>query len=150
MMRKLLFMGIAAACAAGMAQAADAPAGFDMIAARQAGQDLVGGTFTGLLQAAKQKAPDVKPFASAAHALTKWEPVFMTMFPPGTEHGHNTKALPAIWTDRAGFQQAAQNLTQAAAKLEQVAHAGDQAGFAQQVHALGDACTACHKKFRAR
>lgn len=149
-MRKFLLVGIAVACATGMARAADAPAGFDMIVARQAGQDLVGGTFTGLLQAAKQKVSDVKPFASAARALTKWEPVFMTMFPPGTEHGHKTRALPAIWTDRAGFEQAAQNLTQAAAKLEQVAHAGDQAGFAQQVQAVGEACTACHKKFRAR
>ncbi len=78
MVRKYLLVGVAVACAAGMARAADAPTGLDIIAIRQAGQDLVGGTFTGLLQAAKQKVPDVKPYAPAAHALTKWEP-------PGTD-----------------------------------------------------------------
>ena len=148
--RKFLLVGVAAACVAGMAHAADAPTGLNVIAARQAGQDLVGGTFTGLLQAAKQKVPDVKPYASAAHALTKWEPQFMTMFPPGSDHGDNTKALPAIWTDRAGFEKAAQNLETQAAKLEQIAASGDQAAFATQVQVLGEACGTCHKQFRAK
>ncbi len=70
--------------------------------------------------------------------------------PPGSEHGDNTKALPAIWTDRATFNTDAQNLANAAAKLEQVAHAGDQAAFAQQVQVVGEACVTCHKQFRAR
>ncbi|MEO8714342.1 MAG: cytochrome c, partial [Acetobacteraceae bacterium] len=100
MLRKFLLVGVTVACAAGIARAADAPAAIDIIAVRQAGQDLVLGNFIGMLQAAKNKVPDVKPFANSAHALTKWEPQFMTMFPPGSDHGHNTRALPAIWTDR--------------------------------------------------
>lgn len=150
MIRKVLLLGAALACAAGMARAADAPADIDIIAIRQAGQDLVQGNFTGLSQAAKNKVPDVKPFAFAARALTKWEPQFMTMFPPGSDHGHNTRALPAIWTDRAGFENAAHNLIQAAAKLEEIAKSGDQAAFAAQVDVLGEACNTCHKQFRAR
>ena len=74
----------------------------------------------------------------------------MTMFPPGSDHGDNTKALPAIWTDRAGFEKAAQNLETQAAKLEQIAASGDQAAFATQVQVLGEACGTCHKQFRAK
>lgn len=150
MIGKLLLVGVTVAGVAGIARAADAPTGLDVIAVRQAGQDLVGGTFTGLLQAAKQKVPDVKPYATAAHALTKWEPQFLQMFPPGSDHGGNTKALPAIWTDRAGFEKDARNLEQQAAKLEKIASSGDQAAFATQVQVLGEACGTCHKQFKGK
>ncbi len=149
MMRKLLLVGTVALSTAGVASAADAPTAIDIIAARQAGQALMQGSFTGMDQAAKNKTPNVKPFGFAAHALILWEPVFQTMFPAGTEHGEKTRALPAIWSDRAGFQKAGQNLMNAAAKVEAAAKAGDQAAFAQDVHALGEACVACHKEFRA-
>lgn len=150
MVRKLVFAGVAASCLIGLAHAADEPSGLDIIAARQAGQDLVAGTFIGLLQAAKQKVADVKPYANAALAITKWEPQFRTMFPSGTEHGHKTRALPAIWSNRAGFDKASEKLADEAAKLSQIAKSGDQAAFAAQVQVLGDACDACHKEFRAR
>ncbi|MBV9118365.1 MAG: cytochrome c [Acetobacteraceae bacterium] len=150
MTRTLLVLGMAAACVAGVARAAAPPADLDIIATRQAGQALVGGTFVGLLQAAKNKLPDVKPFAPAAKALTLWEGEFMKMFPPGSEQGHNTKALPAIWSDRATFQKDAQNLVEQAAKLQKIAESGDQAAFAEQVQALGEACKTCHKQFKAR
>ncbi len=150
MASKLLVLTVAVACAAGVARAAAPPADLDVIATRQAGQALVGGTFIGLLQAAKNKVPDVKPFAPAARALTEWEGQFLKMFPPGSEQGHNTKALPAVWTERATFEKDAQNLVQQAAKLQQIAQSGDQAAFAQQVQALGGACKTCHDQFRAR
>jgi cytochrome c556 len=150
MASKLLVLGTVAACVAGAARAAAPPADLDIIATRQAGQALVGGTFIGLMQAAKNKVPDVKPFAPAARALTVWEDEFMKMFPPGSEQGHNTKALPAIWTDRATFQKDAQNLVQQAAKLQKIAESGDQAAFGDQVKALGEACQTCHKQFKAR
>jgi cytochrome c556 len=147
--RKLALLGFALGLA-GTAWGADAPNGLDVIALRQAGQDLVGGDFIGLLQAAKNKVPDVKPFAPAALALAKWEKQFVQMFPPGSDHGDKTRALPAIWTNRAGFEKNAANLTAAAEKLAGIAKAGDQAGFGPQVKTLGEACNACHKEFRAK
>ena len=150
MTSKLLVLAFAVVCAAGPARAAQAPPDLDIIAARQAGQALVGGTFIGLSQAAKNNIQDVKPFAPAAKALTVWEDQFMKMFPPGSEQGHNTKALPAIWTDRATFQKDAQNIVQQAAKLQKIAESGDQAAFGDQVKALGEACQTCHKQFKAR
>lgn len=148
--RKLVLTAVAASCLAGLARAADAPASPDIIATRQAGQALVGGTFIGLLQAVKQNATDVKPFANAALAIAKWEPQFRTMFPPGTEHGENTRALPAIWSDRDGFNKASEKLAEEATKLSTIAKSGDREAFAAQVKVLGDACSACHKQFRAR
>ena len=149
-LRKLVLAGVVASCLVGFAHAADESPALDIIATRQAGQALVGGTFIGLLQAVKQKVPDVKPYANAAAAIAKWEPRFRTMFPPGTEHGHNTRALPAIWSNKAGFDKDSENLQAAADKLAEVAKSGDQAAFAAQVQVLGDACSACHKEFRAR
>lgn len=150
MIRKLVLAGVVGSCLAGFAHAADAPSGLDIIATRQAGQALVGGTFIGLLQAVKQNAKDVKPFANAALAIAKWEPQFRTMFPPGTEHGENTRALPAIWSNREGFDKASQKLADEATKLAKIAQSGDREAFAAQVKVLGDACSACHKQFRAR
>jgi cytochrome c556 len=125
-------------------------ASIDVIATRQAGQDLVAGSFTGMLQAVKNKVPDVKPFAQPARAIAKWEPQFRTLFPPGSDHGDNTRALPAIWTNRAGFNKASADLETAATKLSEVARSGNQEGFATQLQVVAEACDACHKQFRAR
>jgi cytochrome c556 len=129
---------------------AQTPADLNIIAVRKSGQDLVMGDFTGMVQAAKNKLPDVKPFAESAKALATWEAEFVKMFPAGTEHGDNTHALPAIWSNRAGFEQAAQKLSAAAIKLAGIAKAGDSAAFASQVRVVGEACKACHKQFKAR
>ncbi|MDQ2804173.1 MAG: cytochrome c [Pseudomonadota bacterium] len=149
MTRTLVLLAVIAVSGIGAATAAEAPDANDVIAVRKAGQDLVLGDFTGMLQAAKNKVPDVKPFAKPAFAIAGWERVFLTMFPPGSDHGENTKALPAIWSNRAGFEKAGQKLASEAGKLGDFAKSGDQAGFASQVHVVGDACTACHKQFRA-
>jgi cytochrome c556 len=75
---------------------------------------------------------------------------FPTTFPPGSDHGNNTKALPAVWSDRADFDKAAANFITAATKLSQLAKAGDTDGFGDQIGAVGDACKSCHNKFRAK
>jgi cytochrome c556 len=147
----MVVFGLAAlTLGSGMPQPVRAADTLDVIAVRQAGQDLVFGDFTGMLQAVKQKLQNVKPFEKPALALANWEKQFVQMFPPGSDKGHDTKALPAIWTDRATFEKDAQDLSQAALKLAQFAKAGDKAGFDAQVKVVGDACTACHKRFKAK
>ncbi len=128
------------------AQVPSAP--FNIIETRQAGQDLLAGNFSGIIQGVRHKA-DVKAFANSAAAMARWMKQFPTTFPPGSDKG-STKALPTVWTDQAGFNQAAANLVQAADKLSQLAKAGDTAGFEAQVKTVGDACGACHDKFRAK
>lgn len=134
------------AWAAAWAQVPSAP--FNILETRQAGQDLLSGTFAGIIQGVKHNA-DVKAFANPAAAMARWMKQFPTTFPPGSDKGP-TKALPTVWTDEAGFHQAAANFVEAAEKLSQLAKAGDTAGFTSQVTAVGDACKACHDKFRAK
>ena len=55
---------------------------------------------------------DVKTLEIPAKAMARWIKQFPTLFPAGSEQGHDTKALPAIWSDTAGFQKAAGNLAE--------------------------------------
>ncbi len=144
---RIALVAITALTALGVAQAQEATE-FNFIQTRQAGQDLLAGTFAGIVQGVKQKAP-VKPFADPAAAMARWMKQYPTTFPPGSDKGP-TKALPAVWTDRAGFDKAAANLVQATEKLSALAKASDTEGFDAQVKVVADACKACHDKFRAK
>ena len=121
----------------------------DIIAARQAGFDLQAGVATEM-KAVVDSGGDVKPLTDGAKGLSHWGRIIPTMFPAGTENGHNTKAKPEIWSNTAGFQKAAENYTQAADKLAVLAEAGDKAGFAAQFKETAAACGACHRQFKSR
>jgi len=122
---------------------------YNPIETRQAGQDLLSGNFAGIRAVVAAKG-DVKKLEDPAKAMARWIRQFPTQFPPGSDKGHNTKALPAIWSDPAGFQKKADNFVAAADKLTALAKAGDAEGVTAQVKVVGDACLACHHDFRAR
>jgi cytochrome c556 len=145
MTRKMAVLAVLAVATAGFAQAQ----AIDPIETRQAGQDLLAGTFAGVRAVVAAKG-DVKTLEVPAKSMARWITQFPTQFPKGTEQGHNTKALPAIWSDSAGFQKAAVNLANASTKLAELAKAGDADAVAAQVKVVGDACGACHKDYRAR
>jgi cytochrome c556 len=121
----------------------------DIIHDRQANQKRVGDIMRALHQALEQKVavntlvPLTDELAARAHRL-------QTLFPEGTETGGNTKARPEIWSDRAGFIQAATAYEQAADKLDIMAKAADNAGFAGQFMAVGGTCGAFHRGYRNR
>jgi cytochrome c556 len=71
-----------------------------------------------------------------------------SLFPKGSTAG-KTKAKPEIWEKPDEFSKAAKNLSKAAVELADTAKAGDDAAVTAKVKALGDACGACHKAFRA-
>jgi cytochrome c556 len=145
MKTKLALLTAVLLAGAGVAQAE----GPDLIDVRQAGQDLVLGTFTGINLVVAAKG-DIKKLDAPAKALQRWALVFPTLFPAGTEHGHDTKALPAVWSDRAGFQKAAVTFSDAAGKLAEIAKTGNAEAFAAQVKVVGQACGACHHDYRAK
>jgi cytochrome c556 len=122
----------------------------DIIVTRQAGFDLQQGAFDAIRAALAAKAPDIKPYASAAGGIESWAKQIPLAFPKGSETGHDTKAKPEIWSDSAGFAKDANDLATAAAKLEELAKAGDSAGVADQVKLVGAACGACHRTYRVR
>jgi cytochrome c556 len=69
------------------------------------------------------------------------------LFPAGSDGG-TTKALPTVWSDRAGFEKAAATLATEAGKLADIAKAGDQPGFATQWVVVRKTCGACHDTYR--
>jgi cytochrome c556 len=125
---------------------ADGP---DLIAVRQAGFSMQGGNFA-FIRAVVAAKGDVKPLEVPATAIAKWAAVIPTLFPKGTETGDDTKALPTIWSDPAGFQKVAVSLGQAATKLATDAKAGDADLVAADTKALGEQCGTCHKTYRAK
>jgi len=72
----------------------------------------------------------------------------VSFFPKGSETG-KTKAKPEIWEKPEELGKAAKNLGKAASELAAAAKSGDDAAVTTKVKALGDACGACHKQFRA-
>ena len=151
-MRAMMMGGVAFAIGlVGMAQAADQVSikPDDVIAARQAGFDLQGGVVAAM-KATVDGGGSVKPLPDGAKALSSWGHVMQTLFPEGTETGHNTKVKKEIWSDRAGFEKAAANFYAAADKLATLAQADDKAGFAAQFKEVGGTCGACHRAYRER
>jgi cytochrome c556 len=145
MKRKLVLLAVLGMAAAGTASAQ----WVGVIETRQAGQGLLAGTFNGIKAVVATKG-DVKTLEAPSKYMARWIKQFPTLFPAGTEQGNNTKALPAVWSDTAGFQKAADDLAAASTKLAELAKAGDADGMTAQIKVVGDACAACHKTYRAR
>lgn len=125
---------------------ADGP---DVIAIRQSGYDLVNAAMAAM-KTGIASGQDVKNLADTAEAVEDWSKLIPSLFPPGSDHGGETKAKPEIWTDRAGFEKAALNFTTEAGKLTALAKAGDSAGFAAQFQTTGKSCSACHRSYRMK
>ena len=120
-----------------------------IIAGRQAAYDLMAGNGAAI-KAAVDGGLAVKPYVAGAKGIVAWAHAIPGMFPAGTDKGHNTKALPAIWSDRAGFEKDAAALGTAADKLVVAANADDKAAFAAAFKETSEACGACHHDYRAR
>jgi cytochrome c556 len=120
-----------------------------LIAGRQAGMDLQSAVLGDIKRAVEAKA-DVKVFKPNADAIVAFGKAIPGFYMVGTETGHDTKALPAIWSDRAGFEKLAANLVAAGEKMSLAAAAEDKAAFAEAFSAAGQTCGACHRGFRAR
>ena len=145
MANKLAVLVVLAIAAAGIARAQEV----NPIETRQAGQDLFSGTYAGIRGVVAAKG-DVKTLENPAKAMARWMKQFPSQFPKGSEAGHNTKALPAVWSDNEGFRKTASEMADAATKLAELAKAGDADAVAAQVKAMGEVCNTCHRTYRAR
>ena len=92
---------------------------------------------------------DAKTAVAHAAKLKELESAFVKMFPAGSDKS-DTKALPAVWTDMAGFQKASANASAAYDKLAAAAGSGDLAALGAAFGDTGKACGACHNTFRAK
>jgi cytochrome c556 len=137
--------------AAGAAPAGPTPAE-RAIEYRQAVYKIVAGNFQPLAQAAQGKA-DFKPDAAAKNAqrLAQIATFVADAYPDISKEG-KTRALPAIWSNRAEFDTIIKDFVAHAKNLSDVtensASAGDE--FKAAVAAVGNDCKSCHDKFRSK
>jgi cytochrome c556 len=140
---------LAIGASAGRAQGTVTIPADDLIAARQAGMDLQY-ALMGSIKRATEGSFDAKLFKDAADGIVAWGKAIPGLFPVGTERGRNTRALPPIWSDRIGFEKAAAGLEAAAQGMAKATASKNQADLTSAYQATGQACSACHKTYRAR
>lgn len=149
-MRKTLVVAIAGALAAGamVGGATVALAQANVIKERQENRKQAGAAMRAIKGIIDAKGPTAGAVEHAAKLKTL-EVAFVKLFPAGSDKGE-TKALPVVWTDWAGFQAANKNAEAAIDKLATAAGSGNQEALAAAFADTGKACGACHDKFRAK
>jgi len=103
----------------------------------------------GLVAKGKVKIPQADMVAHAK-GLQAMGPAIHGWFPKGTgaESGVETEALPAIWSDAAGFEKAVKDYEAATTELVAKAEAGDADAFVAAFKGVGKTCGGCHDTFR--
>src|SRR5687768_2211531 len=126
-MRKTLVVALIGAMAAGAMVGGTtlALAQGDAIAQRKENRKQAGATMRAIKGVIDAKGPTAGAVVHAAK-LKELGMAFEKMFPPGSDKGE-TKALPAIWTDMAGFQAASKASEMSFDKLSVAAGSGDMA-----------------------
>lgn len=121
----------------------EALVGADAIAKRQELMKAIGGT----LKSAGGLTGDAR--VEAAQSVVDDFAAFGELFPEDSQTG-NTKALPAIWTDKDGFMTVYTAAITASANLLTVAQSGDDAAWGTAIKQVGGTCGGCHTLYRAK
>jgi len=149
-MRKTLVVALIGAMAAGamVGGATYALAQGDAIAQRKENRKQAGAAMRAIKGVIDAKGATSGAVVHAAK-VKELELAFVKLFPPGSDKGE-TKALPVIWTDWAGFQAASKMVETNADKMAMAAGSGDMAALTAAFGDTGKSCGACHDKFRAK
>lgn len=149
-MRKTLVVALIGALAAGamVGGATIAMAQADVIAERKENRKQAAAAMRAIKGIIDAKGATSGAVEQAAKLKTL-EASFVKLFPAGSDKGE-TKALPAIWTDMAGFQAANKAADVAYDKLAVAAGSGNLEALTAAFGETGKACGACHDKFRAK
>lgn len=149
-MRKTLVVALIGALAAGsmVGSATIAMAQGDVIAQRKDNRKQAAAAMRAVKAIVDAKGPTAGAVEQAAKLKTL-EAAFVKMFPAGSDKGE-TRALPAVWTDWAGFQAASKASDAAYDKLAVAAGSGNAEALATAFADVGKTCGACHQKFQAK
>lgn len=120
----------------------------DVIAERRAGLKRMGEAMTAMKVVADARAPGTQ-FAAQIDDMIGFYQRLPTLFPAGSGAG-DTKALPTVWSENAGFRTAAAEVVTRLQALRTAAASGDGGAFQDAWRAVGPACGACHRTYRAR
>jgi cytochrome c556 len=121
-------------------------AGFAASSERESTMKTIGRAARPLFEMSKSGKFDQAVAAQNGNAIATALDHFKDLFPAGSEK-EDDKALPTIWSDRAGFEQHRMDAKNAALA---VAAATDAASFQTAFKSLGASCGACHDKYRAK
>ncbi|RAK62318.1 c-type cytochrome [Phenylobacterium kunshanense] len=149
-------LGIGAAVAAGGAIAhddvmpANASAATKAAYARHENFKKLGGAFKAINDELRKPQPAKAVLTSNANTIATLAKGLPTWFPRGSgvQARPMSEAKAEIWTDAAGFTAASSNFQTQAAKLSQLAAAGDVDAVKAQTRQTFMACKSCHEKYR--
>jgi len=148
--RILIAGGLLATAFAVSAKPAAAPAGpapKDLVQARQAGMVMAASTLN-LLKGASANGTPLKNLAFPAGGLAKWAASSPALFAESTRQVPS-RALPAIWTNKADFAAKAKAFADAARALADAARAEDKAAFDAALASTAASCKGCHDSYQA-
>jgi len=130
-----------------VAVAGTAVAQGDAIAERRAGLKRMGEHMQAM-KAVVDSRGDVRPLAATVDDMAGWFGSMPGRFPPGSDRGE-TRALPAVWTERANFETVNNNMLNQLQALRTAAASGDTGAFAAAYGQTGQTCGTCHRPYRA-
>ena len=142
--RMLLVAALVAIPIAAVAQTGLTPE--QIVAGRQSAYALSAGNFV-QLKAQADAGADVHTLAFPSRVLARWARTLPSLFPEGTNLP-NSKALPTVWSDRAGFEVRAAAYAAAAGAMAEAAQSGDRAVFLTRWAAVRQTCSDCHDTYR--
>ena len=147
-MKRLVAVLLFTFCVSVFANAAFAQKPEDAIKYRQGVYRTIGWNFGPMAAMAKGERPyDAAAFARHAEIVAFMSKLPLEGFVPGSDTGE-TKAKPEIWLDMDDFKAKLEKMQAEAAKLAEVAKAGDLNTSKAQLGETGKACKACHDKYR--
>lgn len=119
-----------------------------VISQRQDAMKAVGAALGQIPPVMRNERPwDGPAMAAAAGTIVTNLTTAKGLYPAGST-ADNSRALPAIWERKAEFDGLFDRSIEAARNLQQLAAAGNEAGFRAAFPAMGQACGACHTPFR--
>lgn len=121
----------------------------DYIKYRQAIMKMNGGQISGAAAIIKGKVPYQGDLVTFALGLDQTAKILPNAFKAKTTGG-KTRAKPGIWENPEDFQQKISDFQAATAEFLAAARSGGVEAARTKLDAVGDACTACHKKYRAK
>ena len=153
-MKRMIVAGaVALMCAGGVAGAQEQispEVAAEIVASRQAAFMMSGVTMGSIKAGLDANAP-AQSMAFSSAALGRWSSSMTNLFPPGTGPGvvSTTRAKPEIWTDWEGFRGKAGEYSAAAARLQELIAAGDNAAALEQFMVVRATCQSCHDAYRS-
>jgi cytochrome c556 len=157
MSRRTISLAVLGACVlvtagCGQKSAPVDPAVQAVLKTRHDGFEAMGDAFKSIMDTLKAGGALDAELTAAAHEIDTHAGQIAEWFPAGTgpESGADTEAKAEIWQQPEVFAEKREKLVMEAAKLAALADAGDAAGFAEQVKAVGGSCKGCHDNFREK